>query len=165
MTDNPTDTAAGTLGALPDKPFSPAAPAPAMSFQEAESRKAEMFGNQEWVDKYMSGDIEARAQYDAVIRSLAFGRQPPPSDPRSVDQLEEWARSQADVSEAVIEQIRTGPPITPLERRLAIQRREARFADPEFVQAYLDGNPAARKEVLLLSVILSSRVRDDPSKP
>lgn len=166
MTDSPIN-AADSPGVLPDKSFSPVAPVPTMSYAEAESRKTEYFGNQEWVNKYMSGDIEARQQYQAVVEALAYGKTPEAAAPDSVDGLVEWAGSIAgDLSDAVVQyHLRERGPVSPREVKLAQQRKAARMADPDYRQLYIDGNADVRQEMLLLNIILSSPVRDDPSNP
>jgi hypothetical protein len=161
MIDNPTDAAAPDLDVYPEKPLSPVAPAPTMSWAEAESRKAEYFGNREWVNKYMSGDVEARAQYDAVVQALAYGKVPEPAAPDSVDGLIEWAYSIVpELSEAHIAEIRNRQPVSPAIRRRAEQWKEVHFRDPVFVAAYFDNDPEIRRQIFHLNTVLSLPVRD-----
>jgi hypothetical protein len=154
-----TNTAAPDLDVFPSKPFSPVAPLPEISYAAAVSRKAELLGNEEWRTKYLAGDVTAKAEMDQIVKALTPAP-PQPSAPDSVDGLEEWVRGVADVSEGVIEEIRTARPVSPLERRLAVQRKESRFNDPTFVERYFAGDPDAKREVLLINVILASPVRD-----
>jgi hypothetical protein len=162
MTDNnnPTDAARVDLDVHPTAPFSPTPAAPTMTWSEAESRKQAMLASAEFRDKLLAGDITSKQEWDNVIQALAYGKVPEPAAPDSPDGLIEWVRNVADVSEDVIEEIRTGRPVTSHERRLAVQRKESRLSDPVFRDAYLNGDPSAKREILLLSVILASPVRD-----
>jgi hypothetical protein len=132
---------------------------PTMSVEEATSRKAELFGSQEWRNKYFNGDIAARRDFDAITRALA-PKPVEPSDPQSLDQIAERARAQADISDAVVEDIRQNRPVTPRERTLALERWERCLKDRAWMARYLDGGQAERREKLLLDVIISSNVRD-----
>ena len=78
-------------------------PLPAISYSEAESRKAELFANDEWRTKYLSGDVEATRQYHQIVQGLTT---PPvvPTDEREqiLDELRRHAHIPPEVTEEVL---------------------------------------------------------------
>jgi hypothetical protein len=153
MTDT---TAAGAdLGAA--QPAAPA-PAPAMSYVEAEARKAEILNNPEARDKLLQGDVELTQTWRRIQEGLAY-KPPPPTDPANVEQMIDHLRSRADISEEVANQIRQGRPVTAYERSLAEQRKQQCFRDKEWVRRYLDGGRSESTELALLTVVLAAPIR------
>jgi hypothetical protein len=161
MTDASTPPAAPsapihqTLGEL-------AASEPTMSVAEAQSRKAELYNNKEWRDRYFNGDVTARNEFNAITRALV--PRETVHDPFHLNNVADWAQRMGGVSEAVAQEIRDDRPVTPREREFALQKKEQMFRDKAWVARYLDGDQQARKDLMLCNIILNSRVRDDPSK-
>ena len=112
-------------------------------------------------DKIMQGDVETRAEYDRVIRSLAFG-QPPAAPENDRQAMVEHLRQHADISEAVADEIRSGRASSPWEYQQALRLREHLFQDQGWVEKYNKGDRRAQTEVALINVILSRPVRDNP---
>jgi hypothetical protein len=137
--------------------------APPMSWDAAQARKNEMLNDPATRDKIMQGDVETRAEYDRVIRSLAFG-QPPPGPADSRESIVEHLRQHADISEAVADEIRSDRASTPWEHQRALQRRDQLFRDEAWREKYARGDQRAQTEVALINLILSRRIRDNPQE-
>jgi hypothetical protein len=69
------------------------------------------------------------------------------------------ARSRADISEEVAQQIREGRPVSQTERRLAEQHKEKLFRDKAWIARYLDGGRAEATELMLVNIVLAAPVR------
>jgi hypothetical protein len=91
MTDQ-TNAAGHDLG-IPGAAQPSIDPFPAISYDEASSRKQELFANSEWREKYFQGDVECRRQWDQIVRGLAA---PPPAPADSRESLVEHVRQTAD---------------------------------------------------------------------
>ena len=159
MTDNPTNAAGGDLPGAPQPSIDPL---PAISYSEAESRKAELFANEEWRNAFFSGSVEAKREWDQIVRGLAA---PPPAPANEREAIVEHLRQHADITEAVADEIRSDRASTPWEHQRALQRRDQLFRDEAWVERYNRGDGRAQTEVALINLILSRRIRDNPNEP
>jgi hypothetical protein len=132
-----------------------------------------LVNNKEWAAKFMAGDVEARKQFDGLTRTVAgagddtnaaiAGKATPPMIDALVEgELPFHARSAviedlraSGLSDAAIAEALTGTVATPAEIEQAKLYQRMRHSDPEWVKNLLAGDWQARKEQLLLSVILS----------
>jgi hypothetical protein len=118
----------------------------------------------EWTRKYLAGDHEARAEmlrlteamHAPVHGQISIGG-PSPEYQRN-DQAEHLAAT-GDLPPAVVEQIRRGDPVSADEYRMAVGRKRALIGDPGFREKYMRGDADARRQMLLLDVILSSSIK------
>jgi hypothetical protein len=157
MTDTPGIDAGAGAGAAAD-----ATPAP-MTKEVAESRYNEILSgaDKEWTTRYLNGGLVERAEMDRITKAIS----PPPvavrTDTVSMDQhvaaFKEWA---GEISPEIEAELREQRPVSPREHSLAKQRKAERMSDRQWVVKYLDGGRAEAREMALLNLILSSRVRD-----
>jgi hypothetical protein len=146
------------LGMAPPAAPSPATPVtPDMSYDDAMAAKTRLLGDASWRARYVDGDVNAKAEMDALMVALT-PKQPVPSDPASVEQAIDFLRERADIPEAVAQQLRDNRPVTMLERKLCEQMKGRLFADKAWVKRYLDGDRDAARQVAMINIILSSRV-------
>jgi hypothetical protein len=165
MTDF-SDAAGGDLG-LPgaSAPHFPGTPAPTLpnhaddARMTLEARKADG----EWTKRYLAGGHEERAEFLRLTEQMhaqpagAINVGGPSLEAQNADQAD-WLAENIDVSAAVIEQVRSGRPVTADEYRMATARKNALFGDPAWREKYFRGDAEARRQKVLLDVILSSRV-------
>jgi hypothetical protein len=156
-----TDTPSYAANDLTPPPQPSIEPLPVVSPAHALSLKQELFAREDWRTRWFSGDVEAHRQYDQIVRSLA-APQPPPPDSR--ESLVDHIRQTADISEAVADQIRNDLPVSPIEYKLASQRRDQLFADQTWIERYNRGERRAVTELALVNIVLASRIRDNPQE-
>jgi hypothetical protein len=150
MTDNLTDGAA-----------TPSAdPLPEISYSEAESRRAELYGNspeaQAWRDRYFSGDVSCKAEMDQIVRGLTTAPPPPVNDREAVlAQL----RQVAVISQDVAQEILDGRPATVAEHEGAKALWDQLIHDEEWIESFNKGNIRARQQKAYIDLILSKPVR------
>jgi hypothetical protein len=157
---------------------SPVAPSPAAA---ANAELSGLVNNKEWAAKYFAGDSAARAKFtelttavansDTLPDAIAGTAVAPPLIETVVDgDLPFFARSSAiqqmretGLSDQAILEAITGKPNTRaiVEEAKAYQR--ARHGDPEWVARLLKGDFQAKKEQLLLSIILTNPVEGSPT--
>lgn len=145
-------------GAAADLLSGPATPA-----QQAMARIAELKNDAAYIKRHVNGDHETAAEFRR-LHEIAFQPAPgsvisgaPTPEAQRIETAEHLSLT-ADLPPAVIEQIRQGQPVSLSEYRLAAGRRRALMDDPAFVARYMNNDAAARREMLLLNVIVSSRV-------
>ena len=161
MTDNPTNVP-GTNPAISGTPQPSIDPLPSISYSEAESRKAELFANEEWRTRFFSGSVEAKREWDQIVRGLTAPPPAPANDREAVlEQLKRFAVISPDVAQEVLD----GRPASPAEHEGARQLREHLFNDEDWIERYNKGDLRARQQVEYINLILSKPVRDNPSQP
>jgi hypothetical protein len=135
-------------------------PLPQISYGEAESRKAELFGNSEWFNRYMAGDITAKREYDQIVAGLTAAP-PAPANEREamLDQLKRSAVIAPDVAQEVLD----GRPASSAERESALKLKEHLFSDEGWIANYNKGDLRARQQKAYIDLILSKPVRDNPA--
>jgi hypothetical protein len=157
MADDVTTNAAGADLSIPGAgPVVPAAPA--MSMQEAASRKQEFLADQKMVDALMAGEVNATSLWRSINNSLW---QPPQfTQPR--DEVTEHLQQSSgyQLSPEVLQEFRENRAVSPDEYRMAQQRLESRKQDPQWIAKYMRGDHEAKKEFALITSILSRPVRD-----
>jgi hypothetical protein len=137
---------------------------PAMPADQARTKIAELTANPDWVKRHLGGDHETKAELQR-LHEIAF--QPAPGSiitgtPPIEAQLNEQAAhlgTMSDVSDDVLDHVRTGASVSASEYRLAVAKKDALFSDPQWRDSYFAGGYEARQQKLLLDVILASKVR------
>jgi hypothetical protein len=148
-------------------------PAPPSTPEAATTRLAELTGSTEWGQRLMSGETAARAEFDSLTR-LVSGADIAPSAEQLAARSERAAndrntadfirgvREQVDVSDGVLAQVIGGEKVSKAEHDAAKQWLSRHSSDESWVKRLLSGDSEARKEHFLVSVILSSEIKDAP---
>jgi hypothetical protein len=150
---------------------SPATPA------EAQARLDALTRNKDWGEKYLSGNIEARREFASLTEMAAqaeyrldnvlAGKVEPelmeltssehPLSTRNLSSAVESLR-EFGLSDDVIRQAVTGRPVSAEERRAVEQFRAMRLSNGDWAKKLLAGDHDARRELTLMSIVLSSEV-------
>ena len=146
MTDNLTDGAA-----------TPSAdPLPEISYSEAESKRAELFASEEWRTRLFSGSVEAKREWDQIVRGLTTAPPAPANDREAVlAQL----RRVAVISQDVAQEILDGRPATVAEHEGAKALWDQLINDADWIESFNKGNIRARQQKAYIDLILSKPVR------
>jgi hypothetical protein len=67
----------------------------------------------------------------------------------------------ADLGQDTLQQLANGGPVSKQEYDDTKRLKERLFKDKSWVRGYLDGDRKARQQMSLMSIILSSQIRDD----
>jgi hypothetical protein len=65
------------------------------------------------------------------------------------------------VGEDVLEQVRSGKPVSEQEYTLAQHKKTSLMQDRAWVQKYLDGDQDARRTMAMISIILGSKIKEE----
>jgi hypothetical protein len=161
----------------PTAPVQPADPTPVPP--SANAQLDSLVHDPAWAKRFFDGDPAARTQFndltgkvaavrddvDAAIAGTAIA--PSPLVETVVDgELPFHARSAViegmratGLNDATIAEALKGEPVTRVEVEAAKRYQAMRHADPEWVSKLLKGDWQARKEQLLLSIILTNPVK------
>ena len=120
--------------------------------------------DKDWVARHMSGDHNTKADVERLSAIIAA---PPagttmhggPTVEAQRNEQADWVAENFPVSQAVIEEIKSGAPETPEIYRQAVALKKSWMKDPEWVDLYMRGSPKHRKDMLLANVIISNGVR------
>jgi hypothetical protein len=159
-----TEPAPGT--ASPAATLTPAAadllqPPAAMTVEQAQAKRAELFGKAGFAQRVVSGDSEAVKQWREVTRALR-----PPVD-QSTEEGRQYEQNQsglailkakADLPDEVWDWAAAKGPVSADEKLKAVQAKERLFKDKAWVAKYLDGDRAANSELTRINLVLASRV-------
>jgi hypothetical protein len=137
------------------EPGSSAAPAVPTDQAGASSRKSDLLANPEWRSKFLENDPAARAEMSAINRVLVG---PGPAEAPVEALVLDHAR-EIGVSEAVVEQIQKGEPISQFEHDTVSRWKAAHLKDPAFLRKYFDGDYDARQKMFLANVTLSLPIK------
>jgi hypothetical protein len=161
-------------------PGAPSAP-PSVTPNVAATARAKLDGltsNAEWAGKYLAGDVAARHEFADLTAAIAAGDDvsaaingtataPPAMETVFDGQLP--SRATADVvnllrenglSDGAIGEAFNGAKISREVAEQARQLQRMRHGDRDWVAQLLSGDHAARREQLLLSIVLSGEISD-----
>lgn len=129
-----------------------------MTAAEAATKKAELFGDAGWVERYLEGGQAERRQMEEITTALA-------SQPQSADQSRReieatLLRSSADVHPDVVQQYAAGKPMKSWERQATFDLKARLMADPTWTTKYLAGDRECRRQMASIGVNLSLPVED-----
>jgi len=135
-----------------------------MRADEARARIEELKADPNFVKRHLSGDHETKAHLE-TLHQIAF--EPAPGSvmiggPTLEAQREATAAhlgTMTDISADVLDHVRTGASVSEDEYRLAVAKKNSLFGDPEWRAQYLAGNHEAKKQKVLLDVILASPIK------
>jgi hypothetical protein len=137
-----------------------------------------LVANPKFAESFFAGDVAARQQFADLtsiiagaddVKAAMEGAATPPALFEITTGKELPARARADaveslrgsgISDGAIEQALKGTPVSRHEMEMARRYQGARHADKEFVDKLLSGDIAARREQMLLSIILSSEIAE-----
>src|SRR5580700_9796018 len=150
----------------PDSALTPAAadllqPPPALTPDQAQAKKAELFGTKGFAERVARGDPEASKLWREVTRALR-----PPVD-QSTDEGRQYEQNQnslailkakADLPDEVWDWAAAKGPVSADEKLKAVQAKERLFRDRGWVAKYLDGDRAANSEMTRINLVLASRI-------
>jgi hypothetical protein len=145
------DAAGGAGPALPSTP------------EAAAEQIATLKADPSFVRKYLAGDSDARARMSSLHEiasrptGIATTGDLPRNSERMVDSVSEFAGLGVDVEA----QMRADTPVSPAEYKAAVHRRAQLLSDRAWTEKYLAGDQRARREMMLTSIILASKVTLD----
>jgi hypothetical protein len=150
------DAAAGATADLLSPPNGPA--------EQARTQIESLKQDASWVKRHLSGDHETRNElarlhelaYAPAQGSITMGG-PTPEAQRA--EMADHLGTLSDLPPDVLTHVRTGGSVTADEYRMAVAKKDALFSDAEWRAKYLAGNHEAKKQKLLLDVILSSSIK------
>lgn len=139
-------------------------PGPTTPADTARAKIAELKADPDFVKRHLSGDLNTREEltrlhelaYTPAEGSISMGG-PTPAAVRA--EMADHLSTLSDLPAAVIEQIKSGAPVSADEFRLAVGRKNALMGDPAWVAKYMKNDATAQRDMLLLNVILSSPIK------
>lgn len=153
-----------------DAPSAPIIPAAA---NEAAARLSELKADPKWREQFLSGssthakelrdlqaviDKEQNTQLDMAIKGELFDGIQPGGHLAAVGTAE--MLREANIGDtAVIKQVLTGGEVTPQEHAAAIARKAELMGDAAWTDRYLKGGAAEKREMTLISIVLSSKLK------
>jgi hypothetical protein len=109
-------------------------------------------------DAAVVAEVQAANRATATPTGIVIGKEEGRRE-QDVAQMIGTLQGFADMPPGVAEQIRTGQAVSAEEQTWAQQTKGRLFKDASWVRAYLDGSVAARQQLTLLNVILTSRTK------
>ncbi len=128
----------------------PDAPAP-LTYDQAASRKAELFSKPGWAERYLQGDQTARREFTELTAALALGAPDPGRTARELGS----AGLRGFLKAHHVDEFVNQDSVTAEVRAEAIELRKSLMRDKQFVAQYLDGDRAARQKLSLLAIVLN----------
>src|SRR5580704_7203109 len=136
-------------------------PPAAMTVEQAQAKRAELFGKAGFAQRVVSGDSEAVKQWREVTRALR-----PPVD-QSTEEGRQYEQNQsglailkakADLPDKVWDWAAAKGPVSADEKLKAVQAKDRLFKDKAWVVRYFDGDRAANSEMTRINLVLASRI-------
>ena len=136
-------------------------PPPAMTIEQAQAKKAELFGRPGFAQRVMAGDPESSKLWREVTRALR-----PPVD-KSTIEGQQFAKNmdglsilkaKADLPESAWAWAASKGPVSPAEKEAAIFAKARNFADASWKQRYFSGDRLANSEMTNINLILAARI-------
>lgn len=149
--------------------------APPATAAEATARLAELGSDPAWRDSFLAGSAEKGREFreltalvssgkpDEKIEAAMIGLTPPGgmSDYDLTQMTETVAHLRGSgIEDAVIKSALKGDPISREEFRLAEAWRDAHMRDTGWARKLFDGDVEAKRQLGLVSIILSSPIKD-----
>jgi outer membrane biogenesis lipoprotein LolB len=117
----------------------------------------------DWLKRHVDGSLETRNElerlHEIIHRQPAGAVVTDPTVEQARSETADHLSATADLPPAVIEQIRTGTPVSQTEYQLAKNRKSALMSDPAWVAKYMANGHEERRTMMLLNVILSSPIK------
>ena len=119
--------------------------------------------------KLQAGDVETRREFDELVKAAAdanpieaamTGKLPElPTGEQVLMKNTAGMLKEFGIRDEVIRETLSGQPVTQAEHDATKIWRDQHLADKEYVKKWLNGDIEARKEMMLASIILSSKIR------
>jgi hypothetical protein len=150
-------------GAVAPRPPSPADANRAAAAAQLEKLKSDP----DFIKRHLSGDAGTKAEINKLCEIIASPRENTTfhggvTNEQQLAEQAATAGTMADIGEDVLEHIKTGTAVSQEEYRMAVAKKDALFGDPAWRDKFFRGDARAKKEKLLLDVILSSRIAMEP---
>jgi hypothetical protein len=152
-----------------------APPAPPANAAEASTRLGTLTADKEWTEKLLAGDAAAAREFHDLSTMVATGDKVDAAiagirpdiqdgiipDSSAVLMTNVAATLRANgISDDAIRQVLTGQKVSKQERGLVETWKGQRMRDPEWVKAYLSGDPQAAKDMTLANIVMSSETAE-----
>jgi len=139
--------------------------------QDPTAKLNRLYADPAWRAKLDAGHLETRREFDALTKAAAevdpvtaamTGALPdlPSSELRHMSETAAYLRS-LDLSEDVVKEVLSGQPTTKAIQDEARAWRDRQLKTPEYVEAFMAGEPEAVKKMTLCSIILSQPLKED----
>ena len=125
---------------------------------DATARLAAMKSDKVLVERYLSGEVSARKEF-ADVHAAMHKAAPDPSAVAREAQVEVLKKF-ATLPEKMWEQRRVDGEVYPHEREWALQTKAQLLRDRAWVNRYLDGSGPEAAQMVHITLILSSPVKD-----
>jgi hypothetical protein len=142
----------------------PAAPSPADANRAAAVARLDFLKNDsEFVKLHLSGNEGTKAELAKLAEIIAAPRENVTqhggvTNEQQLAEQAATAATMADIGDDVLAHIKNGAAVSQEEYRMAVAKKDALFGDPAWRDKFFRGDHQAKKEKLLLDVILSSRI-------
>lgn len=161
-----------TAAASPPPPLAPT------TATDARRRLDALSGDKAWGKLFLSGDMTARREFADLSAMVAAGddvadaidgKAPPPQfettfggeQPRRVVNEVIADMREAGLSDAAIGEAIRGDPISKQEVEQVRQMQRMRLGDPDWCKRLLAGDYAARREHILMSIVLTAPIKQE----
>ena len=138
------------------------APAPPMTVEQAQAKKAALFGTAGFAQRVLAGDPDATKQWKEVTAALS-----PKVELQTTQKTRDYAarmsglsilKAKADLPDEVWDHVAAGGPVSPAEKEKAIFAKERLFKDKAWVKRYFDGDREANSTMTNINLILASKI-------
>ena len=134
---------------------------PAMTVEQAQAKKAELFGTKGFAERVARGDRDSVRQWREITRALR-----PQVDQSSIEgkqyekNMDSLAilKSRADLPDAAWDWVAAKGPVSPAEKEAAAFAKQRLLKDKAFVKKLLDGDRAANSEWAIIKMTLGSPI-------
>jgi hypothetical protein len=133
----------------------PDAPAP-LTYDQAVSRKAELFSRVGWAERFLQGDQTARREFGEVTQALTLGAPDPARTAREIGS----AGLRGFLKPHHVDEYVNQESVTAEIHEEAVEMRKSLMRDKQFVAQYLDGDREARRRLSLLAIVLNQPIKD-----
>jgi hypothetical protein len=137
------------------------APPAALTVEQAQAKKAELFGKAGFAQRVLAGDPESVRLWKEVTAALS------PKVEQTTQEAQDYAarmaslsilKAKADLSDEVWDHAAAGGFVSPAEKEKAIFAKERLFKDKAWVKRYFDGDREANSTMTNINLILASKI-------
>jgi hypothetical protein len=178
LNDGSREAAARALDAMTRLHAKANTPTPTTDVGQARAAIESLSSSSEWRERFFRGDPQARREFGELTAKVVAGDQTASAlagDPLPAADTVELTGSvlggriparalasevaslrSAGISDGAIAQLLDGHAMTPYEVEAVSRYKSLRLGDPEFTKRYLAGGWAERREMTLISMVLSA---------
>jgi hypothetical protein len=157
----PTTPAAAADSALTATTADLFQPPPAMTVEQAQAKRAELFGTAGFARRVAAGEPAAVKEWKSVTAALS------PKVDQTTQEGKDYAarmsglsilKAKADLPDEMWDHAAAGGFVSPAEKEAAVFEKQRLFKDKAFIQRYLDGERAANSQMVRVNLVLSSKI-------